>query len=221
MLEACPDAQWRLLFALARYGGLRVPSEISGLQWGDIDWAKGRFTVASPKTAHHEGRASRVVPMFSELLPHFEEAFEQAAEGEVYCLPQFRRHGVNLRTGLQRIIQRAGIEPWKKPWHNLRSTRQTELVDMYPSHVVCAWIGNTKAIADKHYLQVTEDHFEKALQIPVQQGAERQRKEAQAAQSNTIGMTLFAAMRGIAAPRTSEGPQPMGDTGLEPVTSSV
>ena len=24
VLDACPDAQWRLLFALARYGGLRV-----------------------------------------------------------------------------------------------------------------------------------------------------------------------------------------------------
>jgi integrase len=27
VLEACPDAQWRLIFALARFGGLRTPSE--------------------------------------------------------------------------------------------------------------------------------------------------------------------------------------------------
>ena len=25
VLAACPDAQWKLIFALARYGGLRVP----------------------------------------------------------------------------------------------------------------------------------------------------------------------------------------------------
>ena len=35
-------------------------------------------------------------------------------------------------------------------------------------HVVCAWIGNTKAVAAKHYLQVTEDHFRKATQHPAQ-----------------------------------------------------
>ncbi|RIK80286.1 MAG: hypothetical protein DCC68_11280 [Planctomycetota bacterium] len=32
VLDACPDAQWRLIFALARFGGLRVPSEIVELR---------------------------------------------------------------------------------------------------------------------------------------------------------------------------------------------
>jgi hypothetical protein len=34
VLEACPNAQWKLLFALSRFGGLRCPSEhslLSGL----------------------------------------------------------------------------------------------------------------------------------------------------------------------------------------------
>ncbi len=38
VIDACPDAQWRLLFALSRYGGLRCPSEHLGLRWGDIDY---------------------------------------------------------------------------------------------------------------------------------------------------------------------------------------
>ena len=33
-------------------------------------------------------------------------------------------------------------------------------------HVVCQWIGNSQPIAAKHYLQVTDDHFSKALQQP-------------------------------------------------------
>ena len=33
-------------------------------------------------------------------------------------------------------------------------------------HVVCRWIGNSQPIAAKHYLQVTDDHFTKALQQP-------------------------------------------------------
>jgi len=30
--------------------------------------------------------------------------------------------------------------------------------------VVCAWIGNSQAVARKHYLQVTEEHFERAYE---------------------------------------------------------
>ena len=33
VLEACPDAQWRLIVALCRYGGLRCPTEVLRLTW--------------------------------------------------------------------------------------------------------------------------------------------------------------------------------------------
>jgi hypothetical protein len=35
--------------------------------------------------------------------------------------------------------------------------------------VVCSWLGNSPRVANRHYLQVTDTHFEKALQNPVQQ----------------------------------------------------
>jgi integrase len=35
VLDACPDAQWKLLFALSRFGGLRCPSEHLKLEWAD------------------------------------------------------------------------------------------------------------------------------------------------------------------------------------------
>ena len=50
----------------------------------------------------------------------------------------------------------------------MRVTRQTELEDLFPSHVVCAWLGNSKPVAAKHYLHVTEAHFQKAAQNPTQ-----------------------------------------------------
>ena len=48
VLDACPDAQWRLLFALSRYAGLRCPSEHLGLRWGDIDWERNRMRYTLP-----------------------------------------------------------------------------------------------------------------------------------------------------------------------------
>ena len=55
------------------------------------------------------------------------------------------------------------MKPWPKLFQNLRSSRQTELAERYPIQVVCEWIGNSEAVAAKHYLQVTEDHVAAAL----------------------------------------------------------
>ena len=163
VLDACPDAEWRLIFALARFGGLRVPSEILPLTWGDVNWEKSRFTVHSPKTEHLDGKGTRIVPMFPELLPYLRDAFEAAEPGTVHLITRYRQSNVNLRTQLLRIIKQAGLSPWVKPFQNLRSTRETELVERFPVHVVTAWLGNSPDVARKHYLQLTDAHFEKAI----------------------------------------------------------
>ena len=49
ILGACPDDQWRAIVALSRFAGLRCPSEIAALRWGDVNWERGRLTVRSPK----------------------------------------------------------------------------------------------------------------------------------------------------------------------------
>ena len=173
VLAACPDVEWRLIVALCRYGGIRCPSELLTLTWADVDWERGRFRVHAPKTEHHKDGGDRWVPIFSELRPYLEEAFELAPEGAVHLVTSKRDTNQNLRTRFAKIIRRAGLTPWPKPFHNLRASRQTELVQRYPLHVVCAWLGNTAAVAAEHYLQVTEDHFASAAQIPAQSGAER------------------------------------------------
>ena len=162
VLEACPCAEWRLIFALCRYGGLRCPSEVLRLRWTDVDWDRNRFCVHSPKTEHYEGGESRMVPIFPELLPYLREVFEAAETGSTYVITRYRQANVNLRTQLQRIIKKAGLKSWPKLFQNLRSTRETELAEVWPEHVVCAWIGNSKKVAREHYLQVTDEHFERA-----------------------------------------------------------
>jgi integrase len=179
VLEACPDVQSRLLFALARFGGLRTPSETLGLRWSDIDWAKERMIVRSPKTERHEGKESRFVPLYPELRPYLDEAFHQAEEnGSEFVLTGGRDAAKNFRTKFTKIIQRAGLKPWPKLFHNLRATRQTELADQFPAHVVCDWMGNSQPVASKHYLHTTEDHFSAAI-TPEKRGAETARNHSQ------------------------------------------
>jgi integrase len=172
VLAACPDAEWRLLLALSRFGGLRCPSEHVLLRWADVDWARGRILVHSPKTEHHEGGDTRSVPIFPELLPYLRDAFEAAEPGAEFAIARYRRGDQNMRTQLLKILARAHVTPWPKLFHNLRATRQTELEESFPTHMVCAWLGNSVAVARKHYLQVTDDHFEKAAQNPAQHPSE-------------------------------------------------
>ena len=177
VIDACPDTQWKLIFALARFGGLRCPSEILALTWGDVNWEHNRVRVPSPKTERHEGGASRMIPLFPELRPHLLEAFEQAEPGAEHVITRYRDTNANLRTQLHRIIRRAGLDPWPKTFQNLRSTRETELAEEFPMHVVCGWIGNSEPIAAAHYLQTTDEHFDRAVREAV--GADAAQNAAQ------------------------------------------
>jgi integrase len=174
VLDACPDVEWRLIFALCRYGGLRCPSEVFSLWWVDVDWKRSRFLVHSPKTEHHKGKATRWVPIFPELRTILDEAWDQAEEGAVYVISHRRTSCTRIGRELAEIIKRAGLEPWERLFSNLRASRETELMAQYPVHVVCAWLGNTPAIAGKHYLQVREEDFAAAAEnrctLSVQEG---------------------------------------------------
>jgi hypothetical protein len=81
----------------------------------------------------------------------------------------------------ERIIRRAGLTPWPRVFHNLRASRQTELAAEYPLHVVCSWIGNSAAIAAKHYLTVREDDFQRAAQNPAHFFPRKAQNQAQQA----------------------------------------
>ena len=222
VLDAIPDVRHRLLFALARYGGLRSPSEVQALKWADIHWDKKRFTVHATKTEHHPDAGIRIVPIFDELYPYLLDAFEAAEDRAVYCCPQ---HGKNAgqiyRKYIISAIAKAGLKPWPKLFQNLRSTRETELAEQFPSHVYCAWIGNSPRVAARHYLQVTEDHYAKAVQNPVQYDAALPRTAAHGEQADARKQGTCGPVHNETAPCEDREPLSMGDTGLEPVTLRV
>jgi integrase len=192
LLDACPNQDWRTIVALSRMGGFRCPSEVLSLKIADIDWEKNRILVTSPKTAHHPGKATRTIPLFPELRRELLASCEAAPEGAVYVVnAKFRESALgpqgwrncNLRTTFETIVACAGLERWPRLFHNLRASRQTELSETFPSHVVCAWLGNSEEIAREHYLKITDGHFDrasgteppKALQKALQSGVTERR----------------------------------------------
>lgn len=173
--DKLPNLQWQALFVLARYAGLRIPSEAAGLQWSDVHWDRNRMIIRSPKTERFEHLATREVPLFPRVYAILRELSEESDKGETFVLPMLRhRSGASLRKPLFRAIRLAGATPWEKPFNALRASCDTQLRRHFPSHQVDRWIGHDEATAKSNYLQITDDDFERAcsaLHFPVQQPA--------------------------------------------------
>jgi hypothetical protein len=130
-METAPDVEWRLIIALSRYAGLRIPSELLSLRWIVVDLPGGRMTIRASKTE--------------------------------FVINPYRQLNQNLRTTFQKILARAVVKPWPKLFHNMRASRQTELLDHFPIKAVCDRLGNSTPVAIEHYSQVTAKHFSTAL----------------------------------------------------------
>ncbi|WP_149108959.1 tyrosine-type recombinase/integrase [Limnoglobus roseus] len=185
---------WRTIVALARFAGLRTPSETLMLRWDCVNLATGRMVVDSTKTG------DRMMPITATLRPYLEEAFDLAPPGTVYVVfgPQADHYratsntdrgwiNTNVRTTFLKLVHRAGLEQWARPFHNLRASCETDLNAEFPAHVVAKWMGHSVAVAEKHYLQVRDADIDranafqlpsnKAVQNPVQSGAETRGRE--------------------------------------------
>jgi len=107
------------------------------------------------------------VPLFPELRDELDALFEvaQGRDGaKRYVITRYRCSEANLRTTYQKIVERAGVESFPKPFMPLRRSRWTELerTGRFSNHVLNDWFGHSGAIAEKHSLQTTEDDFTEA-----------------------------------------------------------
>lgn len=221
VLAACPDDQWRAIVALSRYAGLRCPSEVVGLRWGDVNWERGRLTVRSPKTAGHEGHAVRVVPIVAELRAILLALFDQAEPGTEPVVPRLRDPRVNLRTTFTKIINRAGEKPWPRLFHNLRASCAMDWVERFPGHVVASWLGHSPLVSATHYLHTRDAHFEAAAKAATNPATHTRPSDSTPdhAPCKNPEKTGVLASCGVGCDAVENGG--MGDTGLEPVTSRV
>ena len=240
-LKAAPDAQWRAIIALARYGGLRTPSETAALKWSDLDFAAGRMIINASKTEHHRSSGRRVCPMFPELRPYLEDLDALAAKGDEFVVPRCGKSS-NLRTMFIAIIERAGHEAWPKLFQNLRASRETELLALYPAKDVSSWLGNSVPVAMKHYAMARKEVFEDAALKPsgaMPENADEKSEAESEADAKQNAKQTVATANGADEHVQKESPQNagsiplqatlphseqsggMGDTEFESVTSTM
>lgn len=153
MIEAAPDHSWQCLIALARFAGLRR-GEALRLTWDKIDWDKRIITVQPEGDEITTKQNQRHPPISPVLYAVLRDAFEAAPERAVRVCNLSNR---NIERTMERIIKRAGLEPYAKPLHTLRKCIETDWLATLPVLDVVGWLGNSPDVAAKHYNRTTPE----------------------------------------------------------------
>ena len=157
------------------------------------------------------GKSARLVPAFEELQLILADAFELAAEGEKYIFPELRRH-TNLGKVGGDIVERSKVARWKNFWNSLRASTETDLMDEFGLRRACMWSGNSAKTTMENYALIRKEHYDDrgarksyAKSYATPDGNQRNQAEGQTKKpANSI-------VHGVL----------VGDTGLEPVTSTL
>ena len=137
-----------------------------------------------------------------------------------YVITRYRDANANLRTQLERIIRKAGLKPWPKLFQNLRAPGRRNWPK--PSRCTSSATGSAtaQAIAAKHYLQVTDEHFEQAARkrCKIRRSTMAETSRQSSRMPETANPQFPEDVRHCLHDRT---PVSVGDEGLEPPTSTV
>lgn len=181
---AVADPAYRLVLALARYAGLRCPSELLQLRWDDVRWDEHWLHVLSDKTKK-QAKPERFPPLCGRLKAVLREAFAGVDDVQSRVLP-FLDKSSNLRTQVRRLCKRAGVEPWPKPLQNLRLSCETDWLDSDGVALACKWSGNTPEVAMKHYHLVREKDYQRVADRGAESSAEWCRIEGNGAEGQKV-----------------------------------
>lgn len=141
-IDVCQCPELQAVIALSRYAGIRVPSEVVGLAWQDAELESRRLTIRALKTEHHEVCGIRFCPSSKSFCPFLQEPFVRAIPGIdvsmiAPVISRWRSKKQNLHMAFQKLLIKAAVKSWPKLFHNLRASRQKELLPKFPIADVC------------------------------------------------------------------------------------
>jgi integrase len=133
ILEACPSPEWKRLFALCRWAGLRRGEALS-LRWVDVD-VVGRWMTVRGKTGERE------VPMSPRLVP--------LLDGVGAVCPSDNGSLNRIAAG---IFSAAGVGGFGTAFHSFRKMCASEwLAAGIPLADCSKYLGHSEAILFTHY----------------------------------------------------------------------
>jgi hypothetical protein len=149
VMDFCENDSDRLILALARFGGFRIPSEIQDLRFGD-------FAGNVIKIHKDTKTGAREVPLFSEIKSAFDRLTANKKVDPAAFVFVSGLSGYRCR--ILMAIRRSGFEVWEKLFVNLRSSCITDLAERgYSEKTLDAIFGNSSQIRSLHYIQFRKE----------------------------------------------------------------
>jgi integrase len=160
------DPELKLVLMLARFAGLRVPSELRAMRFSDIEWEHDKIYIRSPKTEHHKGGEGRYIPLFHQVRGPLLDAVERESgvSGGLAFGGLSPVTNVVLRRRVAMLLQRLGIKPWPRLFQNLRASWETDCLKLWPAETP-KWAGHSHLISQRHYHMQTDDLFREAAKM--------------------------------------------------------
>lgn len=159
------EPQMYAALAVSRWLGLRVPSELVTLTKSSVDWDAKSVTVIDSKRSIRSSRAppvTRECPLFPELVPYLELIWDGDGLPTDPLLPMVAAMGGDAFVArCDEARERLNLV-WPRLFTSVRATRETELIRRFGIKAACDWIGNSPAVAMKHYEQVMQDDWTRA-----------------------------------------------------------
>lgn len=164
ILDKMPEGDFKIAAALARYGGFRLPSELTEFTWDRVNLPERVMVVWDVKR-----KRDRVTPIFPELYEYLVKHWELFGDKSAHVIvdPIHRDPEANLRTTFGKYVVRAGHAKWPRLLQNLRASCETDLLNRFPIHQVVKWIGNSPNVALRHYAMVSDQDLAKAAAEPL------------------------------------------------------
>lgn len=100
----------------------------------------------------------------------------------------------------------------------MRASCETDLARRFPLAVVAKWLGNTQAVAMRHYVDVTDADFQRAVQVaqnPAQQASEMRRFDLQVVNNGNEETPEFP---GVSTPCETTQCTELEAAGIEPAS---
>lgn len=160
ILDDLPTVELRLIFALLRWGGMRMPTEPLELKWTGIDWQRKSMTFRVPKSEHIEGHEFRTCPIFHELSSYIDDAYHAAPDKAVWCCPELRKQSnprLWFENHLEQSLKRLDIPKWPVIFNSLRASRATEIRVRHGVDDEAKWIGHGADVSMLHYVLADAD----------------------------------------------------------------
>ena len=159
----------KLIFAMARWMMIRVPSELLPITWACVDWETEKMFLRAPKQHGHGWKYERWSPIWPEVMPYLQQQWQEAPEGDKdgFVIHRYRsaKNDTNKHASLlKKAAHRAGLtshrddSPWPKLFINCKSTRITELrmEKKFTPDQVNYWANHREDTSQKHYQQVEQ-----------------------------------------------------------------